>query len=54
MKRPPLTHCPACDRRLECLATWCPDCKAYTEDMLASTTDTTPPNREEEASHDRR
>lgn len=38
--------CPACNRALDGLGRWCPDCEAYTEDMVAATTDTTPPKRD--------
>lgn len=38
--------CPNCQRPLPGLATFCAACGSYTEDLLASTTDTTPEARE--------
>lgn len=39
--------CPTCNRVLEGLGRWCPDCQAYTADMVGATTDASPATRRE-------
>lgn len=40
-------HCPTCGITLEGLGRWCPRCRAYTAEMIGSTTDASPATRTE-------